>query len=63
MADGNLIWISLTENNRIPIQISLKFVPKTRIDNTPALVQVIAYRDKPMPKLMLTHFADVYVRH
>ena len=34
----------------IPIKISLKFVPKGRINNIPALVQIMAWRrlgDKP----------------
>ena len=30
------------DTSRIPIQISLKFVPKNPIDNKPALVQVMA---------------------
>ena len=32
----------LYENDRIPIQISLKFVPKSPVDDKPALVQVMA---------------------
>ena len=62
LADGNFKRILLNENNRIPIRISLKFAPKTRINNTPSLVQAIAYRDKPLPKLMLTQFTDAYMR-
>ena len=41
----------LNENVRIPIKISLKFVPKGSIKNTPALGQVMAWRrsgDKPL---------------
>ena len=56
-------WIFLNENVRIPIQISLKFVP---IDNMPALVQVMAWRrtgDKPLPEPMTTQFIDAYVHH
>ena len=32
-----LKWIFLNENGRIPIKISLKFIPKSPIDNKPAL--------------------------
>ena len=45
-------WIFLNENGRIPIQISLKFVPKSPIDNMSALAQIMAWRwtgDKPLP--------------
>ena len=31
-------WIFLYEKGWIPIQIALKFVPKSAIDNKPALV-------------------------
>ena len=34
--------ISLNENVRISIKISLKFVPKGQINNIPALVQIMA---------------------
>ena len=53
--------ILLNENDRISIQISLKFVPRSPIDNKSALVQVMAWRrtgDKPLPELMLTQLAD-----
>ena len=46
------------------IQMSLKFVPKGLIDNTSALVQVMAWHrigDKPLPEPMLTHFTDAYM--
>ena len=36
--------IFLNKNHRIPIQISLKYIPKSPIDNKPALVQVMAWR-------------------
>ena len=45
-------WVSLNENGRIPIPISLKF------DNKPALIQVMASRltgDKPLPEPMMTN--------
>ena len=47
-------------------QISLKFVPRSPIDNKPALVQVMAWRrtgDKPLPEPMMTQFTDAYMRH
>ena len=50
LADNFFKWIFLNENGRIPIQISLKFVPKSPIDNKAALVQIMAWRptgDKP----------------
>ena len=71
MADilANVIfkWIFLNENDRIPIQISLKFVPGSSIDNNmnkQASVQVTAWRwtgDKSLPEPMLTHFTDAYI--
>ena len=64
--DDILKSIFLNENDWIPIQISLKFVPRSPIDNKPALVQVMAWRgtdDKPSPELMLTKFTDAYMRH
>ena len=57
LADDNFKWIFLNENDRILIRISLKFVPRSPIDNEPILVQVMAWRrtgDKSLPELMLT---------
>ena len=65
-ADDNFRCIFLNENDKIPIRISLKFVPRRPIDITPALVQVMAWRrtgDKPLPGTMLTQFTDAYMRH
>ena len=48
--------IFLHENAWIPIQISLKFVPKGPINNIPALVQIMAWRrpgDKPLSEPMM----------
>ena len=48
--------IFLDENDKISIQISLKLVPKSPIDNKPALVQVMAWwrkGDKPLPEPMM----------
>ena len=42
LEDDNFKCIFLTENDGIPIQISLKCVPRSPIDNKPALVQVMA---------------------
>ena len=54
--------IFLNENEWISIKISLKFVPKGRINNIPSLVQIMAWRrpgDKPLSEAMvvslLTH--------
>ena len=44
LADDNFKCIFLNENDRIPIRISLKFVPTSPIDNRPILVQVMAWR-------------------
>ena len=66
LADDIFKCIFLNENYRITIQISLKFVPMSQVDNTPALVQVMAWRqtgDKPLSEPMLTWFTDAYMRH
>ena len=66
LADDNFKCIILNGNDRIPIQISMRFVPKCPIYNTPALFQVMAWRrtgGKPLPEQMLTQFTDAYVRN
>ena len=66
LADDILKLILLNENGRIPIQISLKFVPKSPIDKKSALFQVMAWRrtgDKPLPEPMMTQFTDADMRH
>ena len=63
-ADEIFKWSFIYENDRI--QISLKFVPRSPVDNKSALVQVMAWRrtgDKPLPEPMLTQFTDAYMRH
>ena len=40
LAEDKFKSIFLNENDRYPIKISWKFVPRSPIDNTPALVQV-----------------------
>ena len=50
----------------IMIQISLKFIPMSPINNKPALVQVMAWRwtaDKRLPESVLTQFTKAYMRH
>ena len=66
VADDMFKWIFLNENGKIPIKISLKFVPRSPIDNKPALVQIMAWRrpsDKPLSEPMLTQFTDAYMWH
>ena len=49
-------WIFLYENLWIPIEISLKFVPRGPSYNIPALVQIMAWRrpgDKPLSEPMI----------
>ena len=61
LADDNFKCIFFNENDRILIRISLKFVPRSPNDNKPALVEVMAWRqrgDKPLPELMLTQFPN-----
>ena len=63
LADDTFIF---NENDRILIQISLKFIPRGPVDIKPALVQVMAWRqtgDKPLPEPMLTQYTDAYMRH
>ena len=66
LADNIFKCNFLNENNRITIQISVKFVRRSPIDNKPALVQVMAWHqtgDKPLHEPMLTQCTDVYMRH
>ena len=56
VADDIFKYIFLNENDWIPIKISLKFVPKGRIDIIPALVQIMAWcrpSDKPSSEPMM----------
>ena len=55
--DDNFKRIFFNEDVKIPIRISLKFVPKGPIDNIPSLVQIMAWRragHKPLfePKMV-----------
>ena len=66
LADDISKCIFLNENDGIPIQISLKFVPSSPIDKNPALVQVMAWRrtgDRPLPESMMAQFIDLYTRY
>ena len=66
LADDSFRCILLNENDRILMRISLKFVPRSSIDNKPALVQVMAWRrtgDKPLPEPMRIQFTDAYMRY
>ena len=66
LADDIFKHIFLNENIEILIKISLTFVPEGLIDNTSALVQVLAWHwtgDKPFPEAMMTHLTDQYMWH
>ena len=55
-ADDTFKRIFLNENIRISIKNSLKFVPKGLINNSPALVLIMAWRrlgDKPLSEPMM----------
>ena len=41
--DDIVRWIFMNENDRIPIQILLKFIPKSPIDNKQPLVQIMVW--------------------
>ena len=59
LADNIFIYIFLNEIDKVLIQISLKLVPWSPINNKPALVQLMAWRqtgDKPLPDPMMTQF-------
>ena len=54
------------ENDRILIKISLKFVPRSSIDNKPTLVQVMAWcqtSNKPLSEAMMTQLIVAYMLH
>ena len=61
LTDDNFKYIFVDGNERMPIRISLKFVPMGPIDNKLALVKVMAWRrtgDKELSELMLIQFTD-----
>ena len=54
----------MNEKFCILIEISPKFVPNGPIDNNPALVWIMVWRqigDKPLSEPMLTQFTDAYM--
>ena len=64
LADDIFNCIFVNENDRIPIQISLKDVPMSPFNNNPALVQVLTRRrstDKPLSGPMVTQFIEAYM--
>ena len=66
LVDDIFKCICVNENDRILIQIWLKYVPRCPIDNKAALVHVMVWRrlgDKPLPEPMMTKFTDAYMRH
>ena len=48
------------ENDGIAIRISLKYVPRSTMDNKPTWHRK---DDKPLPEPMLTHFTEAYMRN
>ena len=66
LTDNIFKCIFLNENDRILIQISLKFVPRSPIYNKPVLIQAMAWcwtGNKPLHEPMLTQFTDTYMQH
>ena len=58
-------WIFLNEKDRILIQVSLKFVSRSPIDNKPALVQVMAwclFNAKSLSEPVMSQF-NAYMQH
>ena len=66
LADDIFNCIFVNENDRIPMEISLKPFRRSPIYNKPTLIQVMAWRrigDKPWTEPMMTQFTDAYMRH
>ena len=66
LADDIFICIFVNTNDRNPLEISLKYVPRSLIANKAALVQVIPWcrtGDKPLPGPVMSQFIDAYMRH
>ena len=57
LADDIFKCIFLTKNDIIPIQISLKFVPRSPIDNKPTFAQILAWKKNE------SQFIGAYMRH
>ena len=64
-ADDIFKCIFVNENILISLKISLKFIPKVRINNIPSLVQIIAWHrpgDKPLSEpMMVSSFTHICV--
>ena len=57
-ADDTFKRIFLNKNAKISLKISLKYVPKGPINNTPILAQIMAWRrsgDKPLSEPMMVN--------
>ena len=66
LADNIFKCIFLNENDRIRIEVPLKFVPRSPIDSKPVSVQVMTWRwtgNKLLPEPMMTQLSDAYMRH
>ena len=66
LADDIFKGIFLNETDKIPIQILLKLVPRSPIDNKSPFVRVMAWcrtGDKPLPEPMMTQVTDAYMLH
>ena len=66
LAEDIFNCIFSNENDRIPIQMSLKYVSRSAVYSKSALVQVMAWRrtgDKPLPEPMMIQFIDAYMWH
>ena len=64
-ADNIFKCTFLKENVWILLKISLTFVPTLRINNIPALVQMMTWcrsGEKPLSEPMLARFTDAYIR-
>ena len=65
-ADNCFKLTFVNEKFCIWIRISVKFVPKSQVDNKSAKVQVMTWcwiGNKPLPKRVLTQFTNAYMRH
>ena len=48
---------------KFPIQILLKFVPRSKIDDQPVMVEVMGTGGKSLLEPTLTQFTDAFMRH
>ena len=66
LADDTFKYKFVNENVLTLIKISLKFVPRGSINNIPALVQIMAWRQpgaKPLSEPETVQFTDAYISH